>query len=277
VILHPLSFDSSKSPALADRGERGCAPISAWEAVEQRQKQAAEEWWLIAQPDHAALAGDLAIRLAASFLPKLDDDVVHAIALHDAGWARFDGGERGTGRDLEVSLRDPLLNDSGRPVSFLEVAPTDYVVAWNDSIGRAAECSAIGGIIVSEHFSRIAKNKIASPGKDDVACLHDFLSRECARREDLSSHDRRSPDEVQVLVDVLQFCDLMSLYLCSGSQASVVFPQQFEGGTIKLQCNDGLFKTEPQVFQSGASLGVTARGYPRFGAVEVTTLGFLVE
>src|SRR5881397_335778 len=67
--------------------------IPAWEAVERKQKQEANAWWLVAQSDHAALSGDLAANLSSPFFPKLDIDVVHAISLHDAGWAHFDGGD----------------------------------------------------------------------------------------------------------------------------------------------------------------------------------------
>src|SRR2546429_5323874 len=39
---------------------------------EKKQRQAANDWWLIAQPDHAALAGDLAANLNSPLFPPLD-------------------------------------------------------------------------------------------------------------------------------------------------------------------------------------------------------------
>src|SRR5947209_5183010 len=154
MILHPLepgtqigSLAKTSSPETISAED-----VSPWAAVERKQKQKAEEWLLIAQPDHAALAGDLAAALDSRLIPDLDDEVIAGIALHDAGWAQFDGGERGTGRDLEVSLRDPQISDSGKPLSFLEIEAAEVLSAWAGSIGQAAQSSAIGGILVSEHF-----------------------------------------------------------------------------------------------------------------------------
>src|SRR4051812_50117985 len=38
-------------------------PVSAWKAVEEKQRQTAEAYWLVTQPSHAALAGELAAAL----------------------------------------------------------------------------------------------------------------------------------------------------------------------------------------------------------------------
>src|SRR5437016_8068431 len=62
--------------------------VSAWEGIEKKQKQNAEAWWLIAQPDTAALAGDLVASIACFYFPKLEPDVVDAISLHGAAGAQ---------------------------------------------------------------------------------------------------------------------------------------------------------------------------------------------
>ena len=90
MVLHPIS---SGDP---DASSRQSNSGSAWEVVEKQQKENAQEWWLIAQPDHAALAGDLAALLDAPSVPDLDEPLLRAISLHDSGWAQFDGGGRGT-------------------------------------------------------------------------------------------------------------------------------------------------------------------------------------
>jgi hypothetical protein len=66
MVLHPISSGESSAPGAPPSAR------SAWEAVELKQKEHAEHWWLIAQPDHAALAGDLAARLDPPFFPKLN-------------------------------------------------------------------------------------------------------------------------------------------------------------------------------------------------------------
>ncbi len=140
MVLYPLNSPERTREDL----------IPAWDAIERTQKQAATEWWLIAQPDHAALAGDLASRISSSEFPQLDSQLLQAIALHDEGWAQFDGGSA------------PKLNGQGRPLSFLEAAPPEFVSAWCGSIARAAHVAPMGGIMVSEHFCRLARARLQS-------------------------------------------------------------------------------------------------------------------
>jgi len=276
MVLYPLNGEKNGSTRLSS----GVADIiPAWEAVERKQRQVSQEWWLVAQPDHAALAGDIAANLCFPCLPKLDPQIIHAIALHDAGWVFFDGGERGTGRELEVCLCDPKLDNTGRPLSFLEMTPAEFLQAWNDSIERAQQTGALGGAIVSQHFTRLAQSRLnsRSDAEDDKRQLQDFVVREQARQERLLSHEPTSPEHVAGLTDVLQFCDLLSLYLCCGAQDSVEFPQKFNGQVIRLLREAEMCRLDPPLLSDGVSLGVTARRYPLFGGVEITTLPFLLS
>jgi Protein of unknown function (DUF3891) len=274
MVLHPIESRNAES-----QGGPRPAVISAWEAVERKQKQGADEWWLIAQPDHAALAGDLAALLDTPLLPKLDEPILRAISLHDSGWARFDGGERGTGRDLEVSLRDPQVDASGKPLSFLEMTPAEFITAWHDSIQRASEVSQVGGFMVSEHFCRLARTRLESykDGPSDLQRLNDFLAHEAKRQSELQSNELRLEEQLALLTDVLQFCDLLSLYLCCGADDPVEFPQKFSGNSVMLRRKGEMYELTPQLFGAGASLGVTARRYPIAGGVQVGTLAFLME
>jgi len=278
MVLRPLDF----SPETASTTRTGSNPgewISPWAAVERKQKQQAEEWFLIAQPDHAALAGDVAALLDSPLLPTLDAQVVQAIALHDSGWALFDGGERGTGRELEVSLKDPQVDRNGRPLSFLEVKTPEFLVAWRESIRRAAQTSDTAGILVSEHFCRIARfgleNRVNTA--EEVAGVQHFLSEEADRQKHLRGQVSWSAEELRVLVDVLQFCDLLSLYLCCGSREDVEFPQRFSGKAVRASWPGDALRIEPTLIRDGASLGITARRYPNFGTAEVSTIGFLIQ
>lgn len=273
MVLYPLTDEEIPN------GQSSVA-IPAWQAVETKQKQPADDWWLIAQPDHAALAGDLAANLSSPHLPPLDKDVIRAIAVHDAGWAQFDGGERGTGRDLEVVLRDPKLDANGRPLSFLEMTPAEFLSAWTDSIVHAEQTGPIGGVIVSQHFCRLAENRLLwrIDNQQDTHSLQQFLRREAARRERLLEQDPRSPEQLRLLTDVLQFCDLLSLYLCCGAKVPIEFPQKFNGHAIKLTREGEMCYLSPSIFGAGVSLGVTARHYRRLKpAVDVTVLPFLLS
>jgi len=116
--------------------------VPVWDAVLRTQKQPTTEWQLIAQAEHAALAGEVAGKIVSMDFPKLDTEVVRAIAAHDDGWKQVD--------------RRPW--NSGRPLSFFEEAPADIFSAWKGSIAAATQIAPIAGILVSEHFCRIARD-----------------------------------------------------------------------------------------------------------------------
>ncbi len=215
--------------------------IPAWSAIEPTQN-----WelgcWLIAQPDHAELAGDLARQFAH---PALDAEVIEAIRLHDAGWAALDEKE---------------LN-SDRPRSFLAMSPPEFVAAWTASIDRAQLSSAIGGVIVSRHFCRLAEDRLARGGDagDDLQLLNDFLRTESLRQQGLLPQQARPREEAERLVDILQFCDLASLYLCCGSTANIEFPQEFNGSRIRMRRRQEACVFEPSPFSGSFDLAVSGR------------------
>jgi hypothetical protein len=233
--------------------------------VEKRHKQAASEWWLITQPDHAVLAGELAARLDYPAIPPLSPEIVRAIAVHDAGWAQFDG---------QAATAAPAT--AGVPRSFLDMAPSEFLVAWTDSIHIAERGGAPGGIIVSEHFSRLARNRLASgiDSEEDVQRLQGFLCNESNRQTGLRGNSRELATTLDKLTDVLQFCDLVSLYLCCGAAECAEFPQQFGGNTIRVYREEDAFLFTPPVFGRGATLGVSARRHPE--ARRLTTIPFLL-
>ena len=84
----------------------------------------------------------------------------------------------------------------------------------------------------------------------------------------------RSEGEVQHWTDVLQFCDLLSLYLCCGSRESVEYPQPIgpKGETIRLQVQDAAFVLSPALFVKEVELSVQARPYPAETGVPSITI-----
>jgi Protein of unknown function (DUF3891) len=282
MVLYPLDTASQENRShSAGEGYRAHGPkvagrISAWEAVERRQKQTARSWWLVAQPDHAALSGDLAASISSSHFPKLDSEVVQAIRLHDEGWAQFDAThDRGTKPRGTTDKR----NGGARPLSFLDMRPSVFMRAWQDSIRRAEDLSPLGGILVSEHFSRLAENRLqtCADSFQDMENLRGFLRHEAEQRRCLAAKIGHPDEQIHSLVEVLQFCDLLSLYLCCGAVEDVEFPQQFQGRTIVLRRAGEMCRTDPPIFGAGVSLGVSARRHPQSEAeVNATTMGFLL-
>lgn len=257
MVLHPLTPE-----AVERTSKTNFHP--AWDAVAKAQRLPATSWWLVTQPDHAALAGDLAAAVRCSAFPSLDPSVIQAIALHDAGWAAFD-------------VIAPGSNPGGRPLSFLDMAVAEFLSAWTASIERAEVVAPIGGFLVSEHFCRLAATRLSMnmDGPGERENIHQFLRCESTRKERLAAEDGHSLSQRAVLVDVLQFCDLLSLYLCCGSRQAVEFPQHFHGESIRLWREGEEYRSRPQLFGAGVSLGITARRYPASGDSAVT-IPFLV-
>ena len=227
-------------------------PVSAWQAVEAIQKDPGADCWLIAQPDHAALAGDIAAHLAPQHFPGLDPPVLQAIALHDEGWGPFDAA---------------AFDAPARPLSFIDETPATFIEAWTASIDRCQQVAPIAAVIVSQHFCRLADFRL-SLRKDpapDTRLLLGFLTAEDQRRRSLlpgcSGYDPG------FLTDVLQFCDVLSLYLCCGARESVAFPQRFAGQDVRLERlrtpdQAAICRFSPSILDGITELAVSARRWP---------------
>ena len=106
--------------------------------------------------------------------------------------------------------------------------------------------------MVSGHFRRIGQFGMSTGtySDGDTQRVREFIAREEERSRRLVPLQSRSEREVEYWIDVLQFCDLLSLYLCCGSQQSVEFPQRIgpKGETIGLQVQDGVNVLSPSPF-----------------------------
>ncbi len=259
MVLHPLTADTAPP--------NGFVPV--WEAIFQAQRRRRDGYWLITQPDHAQLAGDLAARFTAADFPQLGPEVIRAIGLHDAGWGMF--GAEGAGAP-------PPLDAAGKPLSFFEIQPCDFLRAWAASIDRGEQCAPIGGLIVSRHFCWLGRYRLEArtDSPEVVTMIEDFLERESVRQRRLRALDQHSEDQLQRLTSTLQFCDLLSLYLCSGARPAAEFPQKdLAPRPIRLRWRDGACVLDPSPFTEGVSVGVTARRYPA-GTPATASLGFLL-
>lgn len=227
--------------------------ISAWHAVEPLQRAAYDSCWMITQPSHAALAGEIAAKLSWDNLPQLGPELVRAIALHDAGWGMPDAQAVMSSRSVQKSP----------PRSFLQVGVPGFLTAWTQSIEVALSTSPAGGYMVSRHFWRLAEHRLTASGDtaSDRAKLQDFLKIEGERERKLVSKQDRSPDELEALTDVLQFCDLLSLYFCCGAQESVEFPEYF-GMKARVTTDENAYRFDPPLLESGAEFSVAALRHP---------------
>lgn len=230
----------------------GADAVQAWEAVAERQHTSAARFLLVRQPHHARVSGNIARAMTAPGLPSLSTDVIRAIEMHDEGWEKYDG----------------LSIGNGHPRSFLDVAPRDFLVAWAASIGIAQEISPIAGYMISSHFRWLAEFRLRTvPDPPEIyEPLDDFASRERLRQEQLLARDGRSVAAAERLVTILQFCDLLSLYLCSGATRPAVFPQAiFENTDLRVRIQStggGAFTLTPSPFQKPVNVETQATEYP---------------
>jgi|SRR5271165_147881 len=241
--------------------------VSAWEAVAGSQQTISAKYHLVRQPDHARLAGQLAEQFSIPGAPTVDDDIVRGISLHDEGWSDFDcGRKRLQATTAHYSETNVALNVEGKPLSFLEIKAGDFLRAWRGSIECAEAVAPIAGLIVSGHFLRIGQfgMGLGAYSDDDTRQVREFMAHEEQGERYLMRLQGRSEKEVEYWTDVLQFCDLLSLYLCCGSQESVEFPQRIgpRGETVRLQVQDGLDVLSPTIFASQVEFEIEARAYP---------------
>ena len=241
--------------------------VPAWEAVARAEKTRSAKYHLVRQPDHARVSGEIVQQLAIAGAPPVDDDIVRGISLHDEGWAAFDEGrERLQATPASYSSANIAVDREGRPLAFLDIKAGDFLRAWRGSIDSAESVAPIAALIVSGHFCRLGKFGISmgAYAEDDARSVREFLASEEQRQCRLMRLQIRTESEVQYWTDVLQFCDLLSLHLCCGSEESVEFPQRIgpNDKTIRLQVQDGAYVMTPSLFAKEAEFSVEAHPYP---------------
>ncbi|MGH9524434.1 MAG: DUF3891 family protein [Terriglobales bacterium] len=244
MVLRPILV----SEPAADTGF-----VGAWAAVERQQKKSASRWLLITQPDHADLSGQIAAAIDARDFPAPPAEVVNAIRNHDSGWSALEG----------AGHFPPALHPDGRPVSFFEIAPEQFLEAWDASVERAAENSAVGGYIVSRHFSSLGESRLerAPDPPETQAKLRGFVDGERSRQGAL----RKLASDVkqwESYVLLLQFCDLLSLYLCCGAPDAVEFPQCSPAGRIRATRSGRVVSLSPTPLRSSLQLQVRGWHWP---------------
>ncbi|HKR29742.1 MAG TPA: DUF3891 family protein [Terriglobales bacterium] len=233
--------------------ERNIDSIPAWLAVEERQRESASSYWLVTQPAHAALSGELAASLREDLFGAIDDTVARSIALHDSGWSMADAEQ------IQQLRANPKL----KPKSFVEFSADQFLRAWTASIDTAEKFAPIGGFLVSRHFERISMRN----GGEDRSKLQKFRASENQRQQRLKAKIQIENAALERLVDALQFCDLLSLYLCCGSRQSI----KFDCPKLTLSRSGDEYRLDPFPFRehrqfSFSAIKHPANGKPKSGA-----------
>ncbi len=227
--------------------------LPAWNTVEEIQRQSFTSCWMITQPSHAALAGEIAARMAGPQVPKLDPAMVRAIALHDAGWGVTDA----------QAILQSRSAGQGRPKSFIECSVLEFLDAWEKSIDIAASVGPAGGYIVSRHFWRLGRHRVehATDNEADRGKIHRFLESETRRQKQLAAKQKHSPEALELFTDVLQFCDLLSLYVCAGAQQNAELTEFF-GLKARLTLEANGYSLDPPIVHADTPFQVAALRHP---------------
>lgn len=216
----------------------------AFEAIAAIQTRAKASDWLVTQPDHARISGELAAAFDPRKVPNVSKAVVQAIAMHDIGWMPYDG-------DVG-SPRPPKELESGGVISFANTQPETFLRAWLGSIQAAQSTGALGGLLVSAHFARLTHPYLNRPANEagtaeQRAQVEQFLYREAERVERLLPQAGLPTEEIEALIGVVQFCDLASLYFCSNPQDPVELPQTLNGSRVQFSFEQGAFRMRPNL------------------------------
>lgn len=231
-----------------DAGRDGAA--SPWKRIEKAQLEPRLPCLLVPQPAHAVLAGDLADALLDKTFGPLPPEIKQAILMHDTGWAMTDAAQI-------QHLRSSALR--AKPVSFVANSPQESAEAWTASINSVERLFPAGGLIVSLHFTLLARQ----------IEQRSFIAAERSRQRRLEAKCRDKGMEIARWVAALGFCDLLSLYLLCGFQNGAEFPlahpsspEAASAPRAALKVEDDLLSFTPQIFRSGARIELDALRHP---------------
>ena len=193
------------------------------------RKHVGEEFWLIAQHDHALLAAELAQHVGGRGYAAPSPSALPGIALHDCGWPMHDE-------------EAPTLNKNGLPLDVFETPPQVGLRVWSEGARRAAEeADAYAALLVSLHTLSLSvyattpspvtheRFDTSDPGirfdvnkfQQQQIELQEELRRRLGLRVDEPrrfglAEQSRDPRERQLVFDfrLLQAMDKLSLSIC---------------------------------------------------------------
>jgi hypothetical protein len=157
-----------------------------------------DAWQIVLQTDHADLSGQLAREWSEQ--GRGHDSLEIAAARHDDGWAVWE--------------RAPRVDESARPVTFVDVDVRSHLAFYRAGIAAITEQDADAGLLVSMHGAGIYKQRYGlDPGLG--------LTRAAEAREEIDAFVAEQeakfggePGERYEDYALLQLYDRLSLYFC---------------------------------------------------------------
>ncbi|MCD5325585.1 MULTISPECIES: DUF3891 family protein [Pontibacillus] len=153
------------------------------------------------QHHHALVSGVMARKWNKEYKTKggYEDEVEYAIMNHDRAWVPLD--------------QKPRWNtEQHLPYSFIDYPEEEKVAAYQEGVNEIEKTSSYAALLCSLHYASFYHN-------DDTTSksVKQFLHNESRRREAILSSLPVEPVRLYDHLDLLQFCDNLSLYCCMNS------------------------------------------------------------
>ena len=180
-------------------------------------------WQVVLQVDHAELSGEIAETWADR--GERHASVQLAARRHDDGWAVWE--------------RSPLVDDTGRPVNFLDVNVPAHLAFYRAGIAAIADEDPYAGVLVSMHGAGIYRQRYGEdPGlrlshADEVAELVDaFVAEQEGQHEERAAEVGVTDELRWADYRRLQAYDRLSLAFCMRDLAT---SEPFELGPLRIE------------------------------------------
>jgi hypothetical protein len=148
------------------------------------RRDVGNEYFLIAQNDHAILAGQLAEHFGNHRFsqPEPRESVLTGVRMHDAGWPLHDD--------------EPTLNKQHRPLDVFEVPRSIGLKVWAASADRAAAVDPYAGLLVSLHSLALSifATSQSAPGRHEP-----FDASQLSERFEVNKFQHREVERQELL------------------------------------------------------------------------------
>jgi len=200
-------------------------------------------YWLIAHPDHAHLAGAFAEHWGNELFvaPQPRASVLHAIHVHDDGWAARDAHPSITRQGKPSAFSSELV---GKYSAFEEIDLADYLAVRERAVAQVEAVDPYAALLVSMHTYNLLTDRAdrSTIAPTQLPLLDVFLERQLAAQHQLrnraESDPRYSNQDIanEVILDnfrLLQACDNLSLLSCVAymQPATLLHPLPLTGGS----------------------------------------------
>jgi hypothetical protein len=155
-----------------------------------------QSYFMVTQNDHAHIAGTIARTCKPDYFydDKRTEEVLLAIREHDRGWI-----------DLDSS---PVWNDkTEKPYSFIDYPLALKISFYKKGLDEVEKMSKYAGLLCSLHYSSF----IQDPSEPAV---REFWLEEKQRQNRLYHELKDQKQIIMYHLDLLKFCDYLSLYIC---------------------------------------------------------------